>query len=65
MLGDPERGLTAEEVAKLSGYSLATVRQYLSDDRRKKLGSAIRENEENRARALRIVAQRRGSEDTE
>jgi hypothetical protein len=60
MLGDCERGLSAEEVAGLSGYALSTVRAYLSDDRRKKLlGRKIREDEQARARALQIVSQRR------
>ena len=43
MLGDPERGLSIEEVAELSGYKANTVRVYLYDDqRRKALGDAIR-----------------------
>jgi hypothetical protein len=62
MLGDSERGLSAEEVAELSGYALSTVRAYLSDDRRKLLGRAIRENEQKRTQALQMVSQRRGLE---
>ncbi len=59
MLGDSERGLSTEEVAELSGYALSTVRAYLSDDRKKLLGRAIRENEQKRNLALQIVSQRR------
>jgi predicted transcriptional regulator len=62
MLGDSERGLSAEEVAELSGYALSTVRAYLSDDRRKLLGRAIRKNEQKRTQALQMVSQRRGLE---
>jgi hypothetical protein len=61
MLGDAERGLSLDEVAKLSGYSANTVRVYLSDHRRKVLGDAIRENDDARARALAIVSRRRRS----
>jgi len=60
MLGDSERGLSAAEVAELSGYSLNTVRIYLCDERRKVIGSKIRADEQSRARALQIVSQRRG-----
>jgi hypothetical protein len=64
MLGDPERGLSAEEVAELSGYALNTVRAYLGDERRRKaLGDRIREDEQARARALRMISLRRGAGD--
>jgi restriction endonuclease Mrr len=60
MLGDSQRGLSPEEVAQLSGYSLNTVRAYLGDERRRKvLGNTIRADEQARARALRMVSQRR------
>jgi len=60
MLGDSERGLSAEEVAELSGFALSTVRNYLSDPKKRKtLGDAIRSNAQNRARALQIVSERR------
>jgi hypothetical protein len=60
MLGDSEKGLSPEEVAKLSRYALSTVRAYLCDpQRRKTLGDAIRGDEQARAEALRIVVQRR------
>jgi restriction endonuclease Mrr len=60
MLGDPERGLSVEEVAKLSGYAMNTVRQYLCDgEKRRVLGDKIRGNEEARLQALRIVSERR------
>jgi hypothetical protein len=60
MLGDSERGLSAEEIAEISGYALSTVRAYLSDDRKKKLlGRKLRKDEQARARALQIVSQRR------
>ena len=60
MLGKPERGLSVEEVAQLSGFALSTVRNYLSDPKKRKaLGDAIRSNAQNRARALQIVSERR------
>jgi hypothetical protein len=60
MLGDLQRGLSAEEVAELSGLAISTVRVYLSDDRKRRaLGDRIRGDEQARARALRIVFQRR------
>jgi len=65
MLGDSVRGLSVEEVAELSGYKINTVRAYLSDDRRKTLGDAIRGNQEARSRALLIVSSRRGAEPSE
>jgi restriction endonuclease Mrr len=66
MLGDPERGLSVEEVAELSGYKASTVRVYLFDEaRRKALGEAIRSDAQARVRALAIVSSRRGFEDSE
>ena len=65
MLGEPERGLSVEEVAELSGYAPRTVRVYLADDRRKKLGDTIRADDQARTRALRIVAERRNLDDDE
>lgn len=65
MLGDPERGLSVEEVAELSGYKINTVRVYLSDGRRKALGDAIRGDQETRSRALAIVSSRRQAEPPE
>jgi restriction endonuclease Mrr len=66
MLGDPEWGLSVEEVATLSGYALNTVRAYLADDRRRKwLGTKIRDDEQTRLRALEIVSQRRNLRDSE
>lgn len=66
MLGDPERGLSVEEVAELSGYKVNTVRAYLSDDQRRKvLGDAIRGDQNARSRALAIVSSRRGAEPPE
>lgn len=59
MLGNSERGLSAEEVADLTGYKVNTVRVYLGDERRKMLGDKIRADKEARGRALRIVAARR------
>ncbi|HVV51745.1 MAG TPA: restriction endonuclease [Polyangia bacterium] len=60
MLGDPERGLSIDEVAELSGYKVNTVRVYLFDEqRRKALGDAIRADQEARNRALAIVSGRR------
>ena len=59
MLGDAERGLSAEEVAELSGLALNTVRAYLADHRRKTLGEKIRADVQARTRALQIVSQRR------
>jgi hypothetical protein len=65
MLGDPVRGLSIQEVSELSGYKVNTVRAYLSDDRRKALGDAIRGNPEARSRALAIVSSRREAEPPE
>jgi Restriction endonuclease len=65
MLGDPERGLSVEEVAELSCYKVNTVRIYLSDDRRKALGDAIRADPKARSRALAIVSSRREMEPPE
>lgn len=66
MLGDPEWGLSAEEIAELTGYKLNTVRVYLNDEqKRKTLGDRIRGDEGARARALRVVSQRRGVDSSE
>jgi restriction endonuclease Mrr len=66
MLGDPEHGLSVEEVAELSGYRANTVRVYLYDaQRRKSLGDAIRGDEKARSRALAIVSSRREAEPPE
>ena len=65
MLGDPERGLSVEEVAELSGYKANTVRVYLSDERKKVLGDAIRGDQKARTRALAIVSSRREAEPSE
>lgn len=60
MLGDSDKGLSAKEIADLTKYSLNTVRNYLCDERRRKvLGDAIRDNQQTRARALNIVSQKR------
>ena len=66
MLGDPERGLSIEEVAELSGYKTNTVRVYLYDgQRRKVLGDAIRGDQKAHSRALALVAGRRETEPSE
>jgi len=66
MLGDPERGLSIEEVAELSGYKTSTVRVYLYDgQRRKVLGDAIRGDQKTHSRALALVAGRRETEPSE
>ena len=62
ILGDPERGLSAEELANLSGLAVSTVRAYLSDERRKVLGQRIRADDQARAHALQIVFERRVSD---
>lgn len=60
MLGDAERGLSVEDIAKLTDYTVGTVRSYLANDRRRKqLGDVIRADEKTRARALAIVSRRR------
>jgi restriction endonuclease Mrr len=59
MLGDPERGLSVEEVAELSGYKVNTVRVYLYDvQRRRVLGDAIRGDQRAHSRALVIISSR-------
>lgn len=66
MLGNPERGLSAEEIAEFTGYKINTVRVYLCDEQKKKmLGDKIRGDEYARARALQIVTQRRGEDGRE
>ncbi|HSK78645.1 MAG TPA: restriction endonuclease [Thermoanaerobaculia bacterium] len=66
MLGDPERGLSIEEVAELSGYKTNTVRVYLYDgQRRKVLGDAIRGDQKTHSRALALVAGRRETDPSE
>lgn len=66
MLGDPERGLSIEEVAELSGYKANTVRVYLYDDqRRRALGDAIRGDQQAHSRALALVASKRENEPPE
>jgi restriction endonuclease Mrr len=62
MLGDSERGLSVEEAAELSGYKLNTVRIYLTDERRRVIGDAIRRDKRARDRALAIVSSRRETE---
>ncbi len=64
MLGDPQRGLSVDEVADLTDLSPNTVRAYLSDERRKKLGDKIRSSPEARDKALRIVRGRRSQMNT-
>ena len=60
MLGDGRRGLSVEEAAELSGYSVNTVRSYLSSPtNRKKIGDRIRTDMKARSRALEIVGDRR------
>jgi WD40 repeat protein/serine/threonine protein kinase len=62
MLGDNERGLSVEEVADLTGFPTDTVRHYLSAGRRKVLADVIRGNDEARARALALIANKRKSD---
>jgi hypothetical protein len=59
MLGDAEWGLSVDEIVRLTGYKLSTVRQYLSTERRQDLGDAIRDDPAVRARALAIVSKKR------
>lgn len=60
MLGDSERGLSIEEVARLTGKAIRTVSVYLSDDRRRaQLADEIRSDEVARSRALALVSKRR------
>jgi len=60
MLGDSDKDLSPREIAELTGYSLNTVRAYLSDrHRRKTLGDSIREDEKTRSRALKIICLKR------
>lgn len=66
MLGDPERGLSVEEVAEFSGYKVNTVRVYLYDvQRRKALGDVIRGDQKSHSRALALVSRRRETETSE
>jgi restriction system protein len=58
MLGDSERGLSAAEIAKLTGLGVGSVRTYLSSpERTQDLFERLRT--EHRERALRIVAKKR------
>ncbi len=59
MLGDPVKGLTVDEIAKLTALSTTTVRQYLTGPRKKQLGNRIRQDETLRNEALRLVSERR------
>ncbi len=59
MLGDPVKGLTVDEIAKLTTLSTTTVRQYLTGPRKKQLGNRIRQDETLRNEALRLVSERR------
>jgi predicted transcriptional regulator len=61
MLGDAERGLSVDEVAQLSGYTVGTVRNYLSTDRESSLREAIRDNKDALAKALQIISKKRAS----
>lgn len=61
MLGDEERGLSAEEIAKLTGHAASTVGQYLYvPERRRSLFETIRGDATLRDRALQIVRKKRG-----
>jgi hypothetical protein len=63
MLGDPERGLSVTEIARLLGYEESTVRSYLSSPQRThEMGDRIRGDERVRTRALAIVARRRADD---
>jgi restriction system protein len=59
MLGDRETGLSVEEIADLTGYTVGTVRNYLSSGRRETLGNVIRGDDANRARAFDIISAKR------
>lgn len=59
MLGDSERGLSIDDIAKLLKLSPVTVRVYLGDDRRKDLADRIRQDPKLRQRALRLIERRR------
>lgn len=59
MLGDRYRGLSAEDIARLLGLGLATVRSYLSVPNRKQ-GLFERLRADHRDEALAIVARKRG-----
>jgi hypothetical protein len=62
MLGNPNTGLSVEELADLMDLAVNTVCAYLSDpEKRANLAGKIRLNPQARARALQIVSQRRGS----
>jgi hypothetical protein len=59
MIGNPVGGLTVGEVADPTGYAEGTVRTYLSDGKREALADKIRNDPKARARALKIVTERR------
>ena len=61
-LGDPERGLSVEEIAQITGVQVQSVRTYLCvPDRKKALFDRIRSHY--RDEALEIVAKKRGRGD--
>jgi restriction endonuclease Mrr len=61
MLGDAERGLSIEEIAKLTGRAPSTVGQYLYvPERRRSLFERLRGDAEIRERALQIIRKKRG-----
>jgi hypothetical protein len=62
MLGDPDRGLTVSEIARMLGYEEGTVRTYLTSPKRTHdMGDQIRADERLRDKALGIIARRRES----
>ncbi|MCZ2157416.1 MAG: restriction endonuclease [Bryobacterales bacterium] len=62
MIGNSISGLSVAEVAKLTGYTEGTVRNYLSDGKRELLADKIRRDSKARSLALKFISERRAAD---